>query len=93
MATHRSSEKRARQSEKRRVRNCAVRSFVKTRVARVRTALAEGKAPDAAQQLREAERALRKAASKGVIPKQRASRTVARLARAVARGASTSAKP
>ena len=91
MATHKSAEKRARQAEKRRVRNRAVRSHVKTRVARVRSALAGGDASGAAQQLREAERALRKAASQGVIPVQRASRTVARLARAVARAPSKSA--
>ncbi len=91
MATHESAEKRARQAEKRRVRNRSVRSFVKTRVGRVRSALAEGDATRAAEQLRDAERALRKAASKGVIPKQRASRTVARLARAVSRGRASSA--
>jgi small subunit ribosomal protein S20 len=90
VATHKSAEKRARQSEKRRVRNRAVRSHVKTRVARVRSALAGGDAAGAAQQLRDAERVLRKAASQGVIPVQRASRTVARLAKAVARSA---AKP
>jgi small subunit ribosomal protein S20 len=91
VATHKSAEKRARQAEKRRLRNRAVRSHVKTRVARVRSALAGGDNSVAAQQLREAERALRKAASQGVIPAQRASRTVARLARAVARAPSKSA--
>jgi len=59
VATHKSAEKRARQAEKRRVRNRAVRSHVKSRVARVRSAIAEGNAAGAAQQLREAERALR----------------------------------
>lgn len=91
MATHKSSEKRARQAEKRRVRNRSVRSQVKTRVARVRASLVEGDPARAAGQLREAESALRKAASKGVIPKQRASRTVARLARAVSRDRASSA--
>ena len=38
-------------------------------------------ATDGVDKLRAAERALRKAASKGLIPKRRASRTVSRLAK------------
>jgi small subunit ribosomal protein S20 len=85
VANHKSAAKRARQSEKRRVRNRDVKSQVATLVKRVRAATAEKDAAAAAQRLTEAERALRKAASKGVIPQERASRHVSRLARAVAR--------
>jgi small subunit ribosomal protein S20 len=49
----------------------------------VREALQAGNREEATLSLRRAEGVLRKAASKGVIPKQRASRQVARLTRAV----------
>ena len=54
---------------------------------RVRTVVKEfeaavgGAAQGAQDKFRAAERALRKAASKGLIPKRRASRTVSRLAK------------
>ena len=85
MANHKSAAKRARQSEKRRVRNRGVKSHVATLVKRVRAATRDKDASAAARHLTEAERALRKAASKGVIPRERASRHVSRLARSVAR--------
>lgn len=88
MATHRSAKKRVRQSEKRRVRNRHVKGRVKTVVKEVRQALESGSADDAAARLRAAERELRKAASKGTLPKKRASRQVSRLSRAVARSSS-----
>ena len=83
MATHKSAVKRARQALRRRARNRQVRSRLRSAVKAVRDAVATGKSDEAAQSLRLAEGILRKAASKGVIPKQRASRQVARLARAV----------
>lgn len=80
MANHKSAEKRARQSERRRVRNRSVKSRLKTVVKEFTSAVASG--PEtAAAKLREAEKALRKAASGGVIPKRRASRRVSRLAK------------
>ena len=78
MATHRSAEKRVRQSEKRRNRNRHVKGRVKTVVKAVRHALDEGQSDEATQRLRAAESELRRAASKGTIPKKRASRQVAR---------------
>lgn len=83
MANHKSAEKRARQSLRRRERNRGVRSEVSTRIKAVRSALEAGDLDAAREKLRAAERALRKAASKGVIPKTTAGRRVARLARAV----------
>ncbi len=87
MATHKSAEKRARQAEKRRTRNRGVTSSLRTRVKAVREAVASGDRAAAAAHLREAEKALRMAASKGVLKKETASRQVSRLAKAVNRGA------
>jgi small subunit ribosomal protein S20 len=87
MAQHRSAEKRARQALRRRDRNRAVRSRVRGSTRAVRAALESGDVAGAATQLREAERMIRKAASKGIVKKSTASRTVARLARAVHKAA------
>jgi len=85
VANHRSAEKRVRQSLKRRDRNRHVKGRVKSVVKDVRNALESGGSDEAHQKLRTAESELRKAASKGTIPKKRASRQVSRLSRAVAR--------
>ncbi len=85
MANHKSAEKRARQALKRRARNRAVRSEVRSSVKAVRQAIEKGDREDAQGRLRLAERRLRKAASKGVLKKATASRSVARLSRAVSR--------
>ena len=83
MATHKSAVKRARQALRRRARNRQVRSRLRSAVKEVREAVATGQPGGAVEPLRRAEGMLRKAASKGVIPKKRASRQVSRLARAV----------
>ena len=85
MAQHRSAEKRARQAEKRRERNRAVRSRVRGSARAVRTALEGGDLATAQKQLHEAEKIIRRAASKGIVKKTTASRTVSRLAKAVHR--------
>lgn len=85
MATHRSAEKRARQALKRRTRNRAVKSQVRTLIKSVRAAVERGDGEGAERELGSAERTLRKAASKGAIKKKNASRTVSRLARSVRR--------
>lgn len=84
MAQHKSARKRARQSQKRRERNRRVRSALKSATKKVRGALAAGDADAARKALPAAESLIRRAASKGVIPKKRADRQVARLARATA---------
>ena len=81
MAQHPSAKKRARQSVVRRARNRSIQSSVKTRVKRFRTVAEEGDAAQTAAALREAESVLRRAASKGVIPKARVRRQISRLAR------------
>jgi small subunit ribosomal protein S20 len=84
LATHKSAEKRARQALRRRARNRQVRSHVRSAVKDARSAVAGGEAPQAQQAVRSAEGTLRRAASKGVIPKKRASRQVSRLAKSLA---------
>jgi small subunit ribosomal protein S20 len=91
MARHKSAAKRARQEEKRRTRNRGVRSRVKNAVKKLRTTLESGDAEQSALALREAEGMLRRAASRGVIPKQRASRQISRLARRAHRASTAKA--
>lgn len=81
MANHKSAKKRARQCLKRRDRNRHVRTGLNTVVRTTRTAIASGESEAAGTALRDVERALRKAASKGVISKKQASRRLSRLAK------------
>jgi len=83
LANHKSALKRIRQSEKRRKRNQHIRSTMRTRVKRFRKALESGDAGQAGEYFTAAERSIRRAASKGVIPRRRADRSVGRLARAL----------
>jgi small subunit ribosomal protein S20 len=82
LATHKSAEKRARQALRRRARNRQVRSRVRSAVKAPRAAATAGQPEGLTASVRAAESLLRRAASKGVIPKKRASRLVSRLARA-----------
>jgi small subunit ribosomal protein S20 len=81
MANIRSQIKRNRQNEKRRARNKAVRSELRTRV---KAAEAGGEGADEA--VREAMKTIDKAAAKGVIHKNEASRRKSRLQKKVAAG-------
>jgi small subunit ribosomal protein S20 len=74
MANIRSQIKRNRQNEKRRVRNKAVRSGLRTRVK-----AAEEGGENADEALRSAMKTIDKAAAKGVIHKNEASRRKSRL--------------
>ncbi len=81
MANHKSSAKRARQTEVRTERNRAIKSRTRTAVKAFREAVA--KKDDAAKELLAlATKALNKAASKGVIHKRTAARSVSRLTQA-----------
>ena len=76
--------KRHRQSLKKRARNTVVKSDLKTQLKKFEAVL-ESKDPNSAQQiLRETEAKLRKAASKGLIKKETASRKVSRISKRVA---------
>lgn len=81
MANHKSALKRIRQSESRRKRNQHVRTEMRTMVKRCREAFESGDAAKSADAFKVAERVIRRAATKGVIPKQRADRSVGRLAK------------
>ena len=89
VATHKSARKRARQSVRRRTRNRLQRGRVKSAVKASRAAVAEGEPEAATLAVRQAESVLRRAASKGAIPKKRASRQISRLARAAHRASSS----
>lgn len=83
MAYHKSAEKRARQAAKRQARNRAVLRRTRTAVKSLRDAIASGDSAAARERLKLAERELRKAATKGAVPKRRADRSVSRLAKSV----------
>jgi small subunit ribosomal protein S20 len=82
MANHPSALKRHRQSLKRAERNTAIRTNVRNAIKKVRTAVAAGDKPAAQAQLREVEKKLCKASSKGVYHANSAARRVSRLTRA-----------
>ncbi len=86
MANVLSAEKRNRQRIRRRQRNLMHLTRVRTHIKRVRAALdsGEGKAPEL---LKEAIQLIDKAAQKGVIKRETASRKISRLTRAVAASA------
>ena len=84
MANHPSALKRHRQSEKRRVRNRAVKSRLRHLVREVRDAVATKNADAATKSLTVAGRALDKAVTKGVLHRNNASRHISRLSRQVA---------
>jgi small subunit ribosomal protein S20 len=86
LANTASAEKRNRQAQKRRARNVGVRTGVKGAVKKVREALDKGDGAAAKTALAAAEKALDRAASKGVLHKNAASRRISRLAHAVAKG-------
>ena len=82
MATHKSAIKRARQNEKRRLRNKSYKTRVKNVSKEVREAVASGKSPEEVQaSLRKAVSIIQKTTSKGVIHKRKAARKISRLYR------------
>ncbi len=83
MANIKSQIKRNRQNERRRLRNKAVRSELKTRTKRAVTAAEQG-ADDVVEVTLEALRRLDKAAAKGVIHKNQAARRKSRLVKRIA---------
>ena len=78
-----SAEKRARQSVKRNLHNRNVESGVKTVLKKVETAVTSGNRDDAGKALLLAVKALNKAASKGVVHRNTASRNISRLTKKV----------
>lgn len=85
MANIKSQIKRIRQNEKRRLRNKAVRSEIKTRIKRVKAAVLEGDNQALEEKLRVATKRIDKAASKGIIHKNKAARLKSQLHRCVSK--------
>ena len=81
MANIKSQIKRIGQNERRRLRNKAVKSELKTAVRRFREAAASGDTDAATSALRSASRLLDKAASKGVIHKNQAANRKSAMAK------------
>ncbi len=81
---HPSAIKRNRQNVKRRERNRVVRSRVKSDVRKVREAADRQDQTGAERELRAAIKEISKAASKGILHRNNASRRIARLSKRVA---------
>jgi small subunit ribosomal protein S20 len=84
---HKNVLKAARQSLKRRSRNRAVLSGVKGAIKKLQTAIQQKQTDQATDLLREASRVLQRAASKGVIHRNAASRKLSRLTAQMRKGA------
>ena len=84
MANIASQKKRIRQNEKRRVRNKAVRSELKSRIKTANQAIAGGDT-QAGELVQVAQRRINKAASAGVIHKNAAARRTSRLMKRAAK--------
>ncbi len=83
MADHKSALKRARQNEKRRLRNKSTKTRIKKIVKGVRLAVNENSKEATLSELDTAKSIIDKAAKKGVIHKKTASRKISRLSRLV----------
>ena len=83
MANIKSQIKRIRTNEKRRQRNLAIKSELKTLVRKTREAVEAGDKEAAIEALRVASRKLDKAVSKGVIHRNQAANRKSKLARRV----------
>jgi len=78
VANIKSQKKRNRQNERRRERNKAVRTELKTRVKVANTSVANG-ADDATELVQTAQKRINKAASAGIIHKNQAARRTSRM--------------
>jgi small subunit ribosomal protein S20 len=83
LATHKSAEKRDRQSKKHRTRNIAAKSAIKTKIKSVLASVDSKNKENSIHALKTVTPALAKAASKGVIHKKNASRKISRLTKKV----------
>lgn len=83
MATNKSAEKRARQNERRRSRNVALRSNARTKMKDILTAVVKKDKEEASKALSAAVPSIAKAASKGAFHKKTALRRISRLTKKV----------
>ncbi len=86
MANHPSALKRHRQSLERRKRNRALKTRIRTVLKQARSAIESG-AAEGPELVRDVTSLLDRAASKNVVPRERASRLKARLSRQVNKAA------
>ena len=84
MANTRSAKKRIKQNDRRRLRNRAVRSTIRSAVKTARGAVSE-KTPQAGEAVLEAIRILDRAVSRGIIHRNTAARKKSSLARSMVR--------
>lgn len=82
MAKHQAAEKRVLTNEKRRLRNKAVRSHVRTEIRKFRELVEAGDKTAAEAQLRVASRALDKSVTKGVFHRNNAANKKSKMATA-----------
>ncbi len=87
MANTKSAAKRARQTTKRTLANRRVLSGVKTRLKKVRVAIADGEKEQAIVAERDFVSAIDKAAKTGRVHKNKANRAKSRIARAIKKAA------
>jgi len=83
LAHHKSAIKRIRQSETKRVRNRTIKSTMRTALKKLDQIIQDQKQEEARTLLQKTISILDRAASKGVIHKNKASRSVSRLTRKV----------
>ena len=83
MPNIKSSAKRARQSEGRRLHNMALRSRMRTAIKKVKNATAAGEAEQAASLYKEAVPEIDTMVSKGIIHKNTGARTKSRLSKGI----------
>ena len=83
MAQHQSAKKRIRRNEKRRVINHARISRVRTFVKKVELAIASGDKDAAAAAFKLAQPELHRGVSRGLVPKNTASRKLSRLSKGI----------
>ena len=83
MAHHKSAIKRIRQNEKKRIRNRNVTSTMRSAIKKLEQAIQEQRQADAQTLLQKTISIIDRAATKGVIHKNKASRSVSRLTRKV----------
>lgn len=83
MANHKSAAKRARQTEKKNARNSRTKKTIRTIEKKLRTAISSKNTDEANSFLREFATKIDKAAQKGILHVNNASRKVGRLAKQV----------
>lgn len=85
MANLKSSKKDIKRNQKAQAVNLSVRTALKTRVKRVRQAIIEGDKAKVTEAVNAAQKALDKAAQRGIIHKKQAARRKSRIATAAAK--------